>query len=284
MPTSPRWTVRMTLAGGIGGSRYGRVELAGDSVRAFIPAGDSDRPINAGIYLMRKSILDSISTSPCSLEQDILPQLAASDLLEGRVHHGPFIDIGIPDDFERAQRFVPEIVKRPAVFFDRDGVLNEDTGYVHRIDQFHWIEGAREAVRWVNDNGYYVFIVTNQAGVAHGYYDEDAINRLHEWMKGELLKYGAHVDGIEYSPHHPEGTVGRYRQASDRRKPGPGMLKKLMVEWPTDIAGSLLIGDRETDLQAAAAAGVRGHLFAGGNLLSFVRRHVPARRRTAADD
>ncbi len=281
-PAAPKWQARMTLAGGIDGARYGRVELEGGSVRAFIPAGQSERPINAGIYLVRKTILEAIRTSPCSLERDVLPELAAKGLLEGRIHHGPFIDIGIPDDFARAQRFVPDVVRRPAVFLDRDGVLNEDLGYVHRVDQFHWVEGAREAVRWLNDSGYFVFVVTNQAGVARGYYDEEAVQSLHRWMNAELQKSGAHVDGFEYSPHHPEGTIERYRQISDLRKPAPGMLKKLMAEWPTDPAGSLLIGDRETDIQAAAAAGIRGHLFSGGDLLAFVRKHAPERRKTVA--
>ncbi len=282
--TAPTWQARMTLASGIRGSRYGRVEVAGDSVRAFTPAGESEQPINAGIYLVRKTILEAIRTSPCSLERDVLPDLAAKGLLEGRIHHGPFIDIGIPDDFARAQSFVPDVVRRPAAFLDRDGVLNEDLGYVHRVDQFRWIEGAHESVRWLNDSGYYVFVVTNQAGVARGYYDEEAVQSLHRWMNAELQKSGAHVDGFEYSPHHPESAIERYRQISDLRKPGPGMLKKLMAEWPTDPAGSLLIGDRETDIQAASAAGIRGHLFSGGDLLTFVRKHAPVRRRTVAGD
>ena len=180
---SAPWTARMTLASGIAGARYGRVELDGEHVRAFIPAGESQRLINAGIYLMRKSVLQSIGTPPCSLEKGVLPQLATHGALEGRVQEGPFIDIGIPEDFERAQRLVPNIVRRPAVFLDRDGVLNEDLGYVHRTDQFRWIEGAREAVRWLNDQGCYVFVVTNQAGVARGLYDEGAIVRLHAWMQ-----------------------------------------------------------------------------------------------------
>ncbi len=276
---SAPWAARMTLAGGIAGARYGRVELDGEHVRAFIPAGQSQLPINAGIYLMQKSILRSIGAPPCSLEQDVLPRLAAQDLLEGRTQEGGFIDIGIPEDFERAQRLVPDIVRRPAVFLDRDGVLNEDLGYVHRTDQFRWIEGAREAVRWLNDQGYYVFVVTNQAGVARGLYDEGAIVGLHAWMQSELQQYGAHIDYIEYCPFHPDGVVEPYRRVSDFRKPAPGMLKKLMAEWPTDVARSLLIGDRQTDLAAAAAAGIHGHLFEGGSLLAFVRKHVPEQPR-----
>ena len=261
----------MTLAGGIKGNRYGRVEIEGDAVRAFTPAGESTLPINAGIYLMRKSVLDAIGPGFVSLEQQVLPVLAKQGLLQGLVSKGSFIDIGLPDEFARAQKLVPEIVRRPAVFFDRDGVLNHDTGYVHRNEEFHWIDGAREAVRWANDHGYYTFVVTNQAGVAHGYYDEDSIRRLHDWMQAELHAEGAHIDAYEYCPFHPNGVVAQYCQESDFRKPGAGMLKKLMADWPVDLTRSLMIGDRPTDLEAAAAAGVRGHFFAGGNLLAALK-------------
>jgi D-glycero-D-manno-heptose 1,7-bisphosphate phosphatase len=266
-----QWTVRMTLAGGIEGNRYGRVELDVENVRAFMPAGESSLPINAGIYLMRKSVLGAIGGGFVSLEKDILPRLAAQGSLQGRVSKGAFIDIGLPDELARAQKVVPEIVRRPAIFFDRDGVLNEDTGYVYRSDQFRWIDGAPEAIRWANDHGYYAFVVTNQAGVAHGYYEEEHIHRLHEWMRSELSAQGGHIDGFEYCPFHPQGVVQKYCQDSDFRKPGPGMLKKLMADWPVDASRSLLIGDRQTDIEAATAAGIRGHLYSGGNLLSVLK-------------
>lgn len=282
-PTESGWIARIALAQGIAGDRYGRVTARGDTIVGFVPAGHSPLPINAGVYLLRKELLSFIKSVPNSLERDVLPVLAADGALQGRAFEGAFIDIGIHDDYSRAQRLVPRIVTRPAVFLDRDGVLNEDLGYVHRPDQFRWVEGAQEAVRWLNDEGYYVFVVTNQAGVARGYYDEETITRLHAWMRDELQPAGAHIDAFEYCPYHPEGVVEHYRRESTSRKPGPGMLTKLMSEWPVDLAGSLLIGDRETDIQAAAAAGIPGHLFDGGNLLSFVRKHVPARQRIADD-
>jgi D-glycero-D-manno-heptose 1,7-bisphosphate phosphatase len=277
--------VRMALAGGVAGARYGRVVVDGRKVRTFTPSGSSDQPINAGVYLMHKAILSKIGAAPCSLERDVLPGLATDGLIDGCVVEAPFIDIGIPQDFERAQTLVPSVLRRPAAFLDRDGVLNEDTGYVHRSDQVRWVDGARETVRWLNDAGYFVFIVTNQAGIARGLYSEDHVNDLHDWMNLELRKVGAHIDGVEFCPYHPEGTVERYRRVSELRKPGPGMIRKLLSEWPVDASGSFLVGDRPTDLEAAAAAGIPGHLFPnGGNLFDFVRKLLPPRRRIADYD
>lgn len=271
-PAEPRWLARMTLAEGVPGSRYGRVQSKDGHVSAFLPAGDSPLPINAGIYLMQRAILDGIRSGPCSLEHDVLPGLAESGRLEGRIFRGPFIDIGVPTDFERAQRLVPAIVKRPAAFLDRDGVLNHDTGYVHTVDTFTWIDGAREAVRWLNDEGFYVFVVTNQGGVAHGYYEEKHVHDLHRWMQAELHLFGAHIDCFEHCPFHPEGVVEAYRRESPLRKPGPGMLLKLQEAWPVDLSRSFMIGDRPTDLEAGHAAGVAAHHFPGGNLLEAIKR------------
>jgi D-glycero-D-manno-heptose 1,7-bisphosphate phosphatase len=276
------WTVHLALARGVRGGRYGRVETRGDRISRFLPKAESDLPINAGVYLVRRRILDRIREIPCSLENDVLPPLAPEGELLGLAAEGTFIDIGVPDDFARSQQAMPAFTRRPAAFLDRDGVINHDDNYVHRPDQIRWMDGAKEAIRWLNDAGYYVFAVTNQAGVARGYYGEDDVRSLHAWMQGELQAAGAHVDCFEYCPYHPEGAVERYRRVSEMRKPGPGMILKLQQEWKVDPEGSFMIGDRDTDMQAAKAAGVAGYLFPGGNLLDFVRMRVPARRRNPA--
>jgi D-glycero-D-manno-heptose 1,7-bisphosphate phosphatase len=219
---------------------------------------------------------------PCSLENDVLPTLAAEGQLLGRAAEGAFIDIGIPEDFERAQLLLPTFLRRPAAFLDRDGVLNHDDNYVHMPDQVRWVEDAAAAVRWLNDAGYYVFVVTNQAGVARGYYGEAEVQALHGWMQAELHRAGAHVDAFEYCPFHPEGSVEAYRRVSDLRKPAPGMLLKIRETWDIDTGLSFMVGDRDIDIQAARAAGLPGHLFRGGNLLEFVRTLAPARRRIPA--
>lgn len=157
------------------------------------------------------------------------------------------------------------------MFLDRDGVLNEDRGYIHRPDQFVWISGAKDAVKLLNDSGYYVFVVTNQAGVAHGYYEESAILSLHEWVQSELHETGARIDDWRYCIFHPEAKIEKLRKTHNWRKPGPGMILDLMAHWPVDPAQSFLIGDKESDIGAAKAAGIPGHLFTGHDLLSFMQ-------------
>lgn len=259
------------------GSRYGRVVLDGDRVTAFEPRGTAEETlINGGVYLLRREILDYVDRTPLSIEQDVFPRLAAEGRIFGHAYDGFFIDIGVPEDLARADRSMTVATTRPAAFLDRDGVLNHDNGYTHRAKDFRWIDGAPEAIKLLNDLGYYVFVVTNQGGVAHGYYDETAVQELHRWMQQELQSLGAHVDRFEYCPHHPGGKVAAYARACDRRKPGPGMLQDCMARWPVDKTRSFLIGDKPSDIEAAEAVGIPGHLFAGESVLTFLTPHLRA--------
>lgn len=161
-------------------------------------------------------------------------------------------------------------MKRPAVFFDRDGVLNEDSGYVFEISKLRWLDGAREAIKAANDAGYFVFVVTNQSGVARGLYKETHVEALHRRMTDDLAKIGAHIDAFEYCPYHPDAMIERYRQVSLRRKPAPGMINDLLERFPVDISRSILIGDKPSDLEAARAAGIQAWLYSSGNLAEFL--------------
>ncbi|WP_063690635.1 HAD-IIIA family hydrolase [Bradyrhizobium stylosanthis] len=264
--------VHMALRDGVVGDRYGRVALDGEFVRDFIaPGAGATGPVNAGIYVVEKSVLGDIAKLPASLEQDVFPGLASRGELRGTAYRGYFIDIGIPDDFARADRELREQLRRPAVFFDRDGVLNHDSGYTFETHKLEWIEGAREAVKAVNDAGYFAFVITNQSGVARGYYEEHHVVTLHRWMADQMAEVGAHIDAFEYCPDHPDGTVARYSRVSDRRKPAPGMITDLARRFPVDMTRSMVIGDKDSDIAAARAAGLPGHLFEGGNLEAFVR-------------
>ncbi|WP_454626239.1 HAD-IIIA family hydrolase [Bradyrhizobium cenepequi] len=264
--------VQMALRDDHHGDRYRRVLLEHDMVRTFLPAGAQvNGPINSGVYCVDRRALDFIRETPCSLDQHIFPELAERGLLKATRYDGFFIDIEIPSDFERAQIELPAALRRPAVFFDRDGVLNVDKSYVHEIEDFEWIPGAREAIKLCNDLGCLTFVVTNQAGVARGHYGIDAVHRLHDWMNRELAEVGAHIDEFQYCPYHEDGVVAEWRRASDRRKPAPGMILDCLKGWPVRKEASILIGDKPHDLEAASAAGIRGYLFEGGNLADFVR-------------
>ncbi|ACG79755.1 histidinol-phosphate phosphatase [Phenylobacterium zucineum HLK1] len=167
----------------------------------------------------------------------------------------------------------PDPIQRPALFLDRDGVLNEDRGYVHRWDDFDWIPGARETIAAFNRAGWIVVVVTNQSGIGRGYYTEEDMHALHARMNEELEGAGARVDAIYFCPEHPEAPVERYRHPDPpNRKPNPGMILQALAEWPIDRERSILIGDKPSDLEAALRAGVRGLLFEGGNLRDFLAK------------
>ena len=236
-------------------SRYGQVILEGERVVGFASRPDRPGPglVNGGVYAVRRDLVESIGPR-ASLEEEIFPKLVASGQVGGRIYDGFFIDIGVPASYAEAQTSIPAQRHRPAAFLDRDGVLNEDLGYVGAVDRFHWLPGAIEAVKRLNENGFYVFVVTNQAGVARGFYTESDVAALHDHMQGDLRRAGAHIDDFRYCPHHPEGVVHGYLGQSDWRKPNPGMILDLLAHWQVRSDASFLVGDNESDLEAGRAA------------------------------
>lgn len=253
---------------------YGRLALrrVADAARYGVVACDAqgcvtqmlERPkapgpgdINGGVYWLARDILDLIpGEGAVSLEREVFPRAIAQRRLRGLLQDGAFLDIGVPDDYAAAvARGEP---RRGAVFFDRDGVLNLDHGYTYDIATFQWAPGAREAVRLANARGLYAFVVTNQSGVARGLYTEADVRRLHAHMQADLAGIGAHIDDFRFCPHHVDAKVAAYSCDCAWRKPAPGMILDLLAHWRIDRERSLLIGDKDSDLAAAAAAGVRG--------------------------
>jgi D-glycero-D-manno-heptose 1,7-bisphosphate phosphatase len=168
---------------------------------------------------------------------------------------------------------------KPVAFLDRDGVLNVDHGYVHRPERLEWVAGAPEAVRLLNEAGIPVIVVTNQSGVARGYFGETDVHQFHAHVQEELRARDAHVDAFYYCPHHPQGTVAEFAIACDCRKPKPGMLEQAARDFVIDRKRSFLIGDKDDDVAAADAFGVRGIKFDAKtqSLVDVVRKVIAGR-------
>ena len=158
---------------------------------------------------------------------------------------------------------------KPALFLDRDGVINVDHGYVDRVENWQWVEGAQTCIANFKARDWFVFVVTNQSGIAFDHYSIEDMQAVHEHMVSGLEEAGTQVDAIYHCPFHPEGTNPNFRKDSYDRKPKPGMLLQAMADFPVKREASFLIGDKQTDIDAAHAAGVGGFLFKGGDLAAF---------------
>jgi len=151
-----------------------------------------------------------------------------------------------------------------AVFMDRDGTVSEEVGYMRDPEQFRLIPQSAEAIRLINENSLKSIVITNQSGVARGYFSEETVSRVHQKMEKLLSELGAHIDGIYYCPHHPEGIVESYRKGCDCRKPASGLLTQASKKHAIDLASSYMVGDKVTDLQLAHGVGARAVLVLTG--------------------
>ena len=158
-----------------------------------------------------------------------------------------------------------KIYKKKAVFLDRDGVINKDLGYVSSIDRFYWVDGAIDSIEYLKKLNYLIIVISNQSGVSRGYYDNSDVDELHEWINTDLFsKKKVFIDDFFYCTDLPGS-------ASGKRKPKPGMIIDAIEKYKINREKSFLVGDRETDLEAAKNANVRGYLFEGGNLFNKIK-------------
>ena len=153
---------------------------------------------------------------------------------------------------------------KPAVFMDRDGTISEEVGYVNHVSRYRVFPYAAEAVRALNEAGWLAVLVTNQAGVARGYFAEEMIGRVHGVLEEELKKGGARLDSIYYCPHHPSVGEPPYRFDCDCRKPRPGLIRRAAEDLGIDLARSWMVGDRYSDTELARNAGVRAAFVLSG--------------------
>ena len=153
---------------------------------------------------------------------------------------------------------------RRAVFIDRDGTISEEVGYVNHVSRLRVFPFAAEAVRALNEQGWLAVLITNQSGVARGYFEEDLIGEVHKLLTAEIARGGARLDAIYYCPHHPSAGEPPYRQDCDCRKPKPGLLLQAARDLGLDLARCWMVGDRYGDTELARNAGVRSALVLTG--------------------
>ena len=238
-------------------ARYGFVEIdSRNRLTQFVETGSIPRDrvdgyINGGVYFFTKDALAEFKKNwngqPLSLEKDVLPNLAARRGLSGLPLGGKFLDFGILDDPRRAQQEISAWVSRerkPALFLDRDGVINEDTGYVHGTD-LKFIEETFERVAAAKREDKFVIAVTNQSGVARGYYTEDDVAATHDHIRKFYKSRGLDIDALYYCPYLPDAKVEKYRKNSLLRKPSPGMILRACGDSRIRLRDSLMVGDKE---------------------------------------
>ena len=154
--------------------------------------------------------------------------------------------------------------KKRAIFLDRDGTINEEVGYIEHLDRLRIIPEAYEAIRLINLSGFIAVVITNQAGIAKGLFNEDFVIKTNERLQEFLGQKGAAIDAFYFCPHHPTEGVPPYRMVCDCRKPAPGLFYQAARDMDIDLAASYMIGDRYRDMEAAHRAGVKGVLVKTG--------------------
>lgn len=166
-------------------------------------------------------------------------------------------------------------MKRPAVFMDRDGTVNEQMGYVNHLSRFVMLPGSAEAVRLLNQHGFLAIIVSNQSGVARGYFPVELVYDVHAHMEMLLKQEGAVLDGVFFCPHYPGGKVSEYGRPCHCRKPRTGLIEQACGQFEIDMAGSYVIGDRCTDMELASRAGLKGIMVKTGYGLGDLKYVIP---------
>lgn len=238
-------------------SRYGFVKIDNEyQIKDFIekdklPNNRVDGYINGGVYYFKKSLLENFykkySNKKVSLENEILPYMVTNKKVFGLPIGGKFIDIGVPEDYLKAQKLIPFILKKerkPALFIDRDGTIIEDKGYFYGSD-FVLKKETIKIMKKAQQEGKLIIIITNQAGIAKGKFTEKESIETTEYLIKILKEYGINIDGYYYCPYHEEGIIEKYKKNSLLRKPEPGMILKACEDFRIDLKNSVMIGDND---------------------------------------
>lgn len=235
-------------------SRYGRVQwrFPDLSIVEFEEKTHArgDGFINAGVYLLNRELLDYFPQGKSSFEMEVLPLLVKRKRLHGVPCAGRFVDIGTPESFFWSQNRIIDWISessRPCLFLDRDGVLIRHIPYISNTAQVELYSEMVELIKMANEANWLVSVVSNQAGIAKGYFSVADCEVLNSFIDERIKNAGARIDSWHYCPYHPRGTVAEFSRRSIYRKPSPGMLLKTSEDFNIRLKDSILIGDNSTD-------------------------------------
>jgi D-glycero-D-manno-heptose 1,7-bisphosphate phosphatase len=221
--------------------------------------------INAGTIFFRKKIIKFLNAKTLSLENDILHKLIFKKKIQGTLSNNFLIDIGTPKNYILAKKLIPKYFYRPALFLDRDGVINLDNGYTYKIKNFKFQKKIFKIIKKFQEK-YYIFIVTNQSGIARGYYKVEDFYKLQNYIKNYLSKKKLFINDIEFCPHHPQGIIKKFSFRCKCRKPGSLMIKKITNRWFVNKKKSLFIGNSDSDRICAKKSNINYYSFNKNNL------------------
>ena len=216
--------------------------------------------ICGGVYYFKKNILGGFDKKILDIDKDLILKVKHKKFIFAKYYSSKFLDIGTPKDLKRSSTFLKKNIIKPCAFLDRDGVINKDLGHVHTPKQTKWKKNIFNAIKYLNDNNYRVIILTNQAGIAKGYYTEKTFFNYSKWFLNQFLNKGSFIDQIYFSPFHPDGKIKKFRKKTNLRKPGNGMIISACKDWEIDKKKSFLIGDRDTDVLAGKKSSLKSFL------------------------
>ena len=228
--------------------------------------------MNGGIYFFNKKIFKFIKNKKLSLEEEILPNLIKKKKITGEVFNKNFFfDIGTKNNFFKSSSVLKENLTKPAFFLDRDGVINHDYGYVSKFSNFKFREGVIKGLKYLIKKNYYIFIVTNQAGIAKKKFTIDEFKLLHLQLKKFLSKKNIFFDSVKFCLHHEDALVSKYKKKCFFRKPHNGMINSIFKEWHINRKKSFFIGDKITDKLCAKKSKIK-FFYAKNNFYYQVKR------------
>ena len=235
-------------------------QLKNGKIDKILFSKKKEKYICGGLYYFKKKILKNIRKKNLDIDKDLILNLNHEKFIYAKYYKNNFLDIGTPKDLKRSSSFLLRNIVKPCAFLDRDGVINEDLGYVHTVKKTVWKKNIFRAIKYLNDHNYRVIILTNQAGIAKGYYSIKKYLKYTQWFSKKFLSHGSFIDQIYFSPFHPDGKIKKFKKKSNLRKPDNGMIIKAFKDWEIDKKKSFLIGDKDTDLFAGQKSGIKSFL------------------------